>query len=31
MPLEISLVNADGDVVDRLEKRATGQIQRTLG
>jgi NAD-reducing hydrogenase large subunit len=30
MPLEISLVDVSGEVVDRLEKRATGQIQRTL-
>ncbi len=31
MPLEISLMDKDGELVDRLEKRATGQIQRTLG
>ena len=28
MPLEISLVDAEGAVVDRLEKRATGEISR---
>ena len=28
MPLEISLVDAEGAVVDRLEKRATGEIGR---
>ena len=29
MPLEITLVNENEDVVDRLEKRASGEIQRT--
>jgi len=29
MPLEISLVDEDNQLVDRLEKRATGQIERT--
>jgi len=28
MPLEISLVNSAGDVVDRLEKRASGDMSR---
>jgi NAD-reducing hydrogenase large subunit len=30
MPLEISLVNARGEIIDRLEKRASGHIQRTV-
>jgi NAD-reducing hydrogenase large subunit len=29
MPLEITLVNEKEEIVDRLEKRASGQIQRT--
>ena len=29
MPLEISLVNEHNEVIDRLEKRASGHIQRT--
>jgi NAD-reducing hydrogenase large subunit len=29
MPLEISLVNKDNEVIDRLEKGSTGQIKRT--
>ncbi|MGD2053345.1 MAG: Ni/Fe hydrogenase subunit alpha [Gammaproteobacteria bacterium] len=29
MPLEISLVNDNNEIVDRIEKRASGQIQRT--
>jgi NAD-reducing hydrogenase large subunit len=29
MPLEISLVNDNNEIVDRMEKRASGQIQRT--
>ena len=29
MPLEITLVNKQDEVIDRLEKRASGQIQRT--
>ncbi|MGB5582552.1 MAG: Ni/Fe hydrogenase subunit alpha [Gammaproteobacteria bacterium] len=29
MPLEISLVDENNELVDRLEKRATGQIERT--
>jgi hypothetical protein len=28
MPLEISLVNDKDEIIDRLEKRATGEIQR---
>ena len=30
MPLEIILVNENGEVIDRLEKRVTGEIQRTF-
>lgn len=30
MPLEISLVNENNELVDRLEKRASGEIQRTF-
>jgi NAD-reducing hydrogenase large subunit len=30
MPLEISLVNENNDIVDRLEKRLTGTIERTV-
>jgi NAD-reducing hydrogenase large subunit len=30
MPLEITLLNGDNEVVDRLEKRVTGEIQRTV-
>ena len=30
MPLEISLVDKNNELVDRLEKRASGQIQRTI-
>ncbi len=30
MPLEITLVNAKGEVIDRLEKGATGLIRRAL-
>jgi NAD-reducing hydrogenase large subunit len=30
MPLEISLVNENEELVDRLEKRATGSIERTI-
>jgi len=29
MPLEITLVNDKEEIIDRLEKRASGQIQRT--
>jgi NAD-reducing hydrogenase large subunit len=29
MPLEISLVNDSDEIIDRIEKRASGQIQRT--
>ena len=29
MPLEVVLVNEQNEVVDRLEKRITGDIQRT--
>ena len=29
MPMEITLLNAQEEVVDRLEKRASGQIERT--
>jgi NAD-reducing hydrogenase large subunit len=29
MPLEISLVNDSNEIIDRIEKRASGQIQRT--
>ena len=29
MPLEVELVNEQNEVVDRLEKRITGDIQRT--
>jgi NAD-reducing hydrogenase large subunit len=29
MPLEISLVNDNNEIVDRIEKRASGQIERT--
>jgi hypothetical protein len=28
MPLEITLVNENDEVVDRIEKRATGHIQK---
>jgi NAD-reducing hydrogenase large subunit len=30
MPLEITLVNENEEVVDRLEKRVSGEIQRTI-
>ena len=30
MPLEISLVNENNEIVDRLEKRLTGTIERTV-
>ena len=30
MPLEITLVNENDEVIDRIEKRASGQIQRTV-
>ena len=30
MPMELNLVDASGELVDRLEKRATGQIDRTI-
>lgn len=30
MPMELNLMSADGELIDRLEKRVTGQIQRTL-
>ena len=30
MPLEISLVDENNELVDRMEKRATGQIERTF-
>jgi NAD-reducing hydrogenase large subunit len=30
MPLEISLVSDKGEIIDRLEKRASGQIERRL-
>jgi NAD-reducing hydrogenase large subunit len=30
MPLEISLVNENDKLIDRLEKRATGSIERTM-
>ena len=30
MPLELNLVDNDGELVDRLEKRVTGQIDRTI-
>ncbi len=30
MPLEISLVDENNELVDRLEKRASGQIERTV-
>ncbi len=30
MPLELNLMGEDGELIDRLEKRVTGQIQRTL-
>jgi hypothetical protein len=29
MPLQINLVNEQNELVDRLEKSATGQISRT--
>jgi len=31
MPLEISLVDENDELVDRMEKRASGLIQRTIG
>ena len=31
MPLEITLVNERSEVVDRIEKRVTGEIRRTVG
>lgn len=31
MPLEISLINSNGDLVDRIEKRATGTFCRVSG
>ena len=30
MPLEISMVNENNEVIDRLEKRLTGSIERTI-
>ena len=30
MPMELNLVDDDGELVDRLEKRVTGQIDRTI-
>jgi NAD-reducing hydrogenase large subunit len=30
MPLEITLVNAKADVIDRIEKRVTGEIRRSV-
>ncbi len=30
MPLEISLINENNELIDRLEKRATGSIKRTM-
>jgi hypothetical protein len=30
MPLEITLVNEKDEIIDRMEKRASGQIQRTV-
>ena len=30
MPLEISLVDENDELVDRMEKRATGQVRRTI-
>jgi NAD-reducing hydrogenase large subunit len=30
MPLELSLQDANGELIDRLEKKVTGQITRTL-
>jgi NAD-reducing hydrogenase large subunit len=30
MPLELNLVDDQGELVDRLEKRVTGQIDRTV-
>ena len=30
MPMELNLVDNDGELVDRLEKRVTGQINRTI-
>ena len=30
MPLQINLVNANDELIDRLEKRVTGEISRTL-
>ncbi len=30
MPLQINLVNENNELVDRLEKRVTGDINRTL-
>jgi NAD-reducing hydrogenase large subunit len=30
MPMELNLMSPDGELIDRLEKRVTGQIQRTL-
>ncbi len=30
MPMELNLMGEDGGLIDRLEKRVTGQIQRTL-
>jgi NAD-reducing hydrogenase large subunit len=31
MPLEITLVNERSEVIDRIEKRVTGEIRRTVG
>ena len=30
MPLEITLINENEEVIDRLEKRISGEIQRTV-
>ena len=30
MPMELNLVDEDGELIDRLEKRVTGQINRTI-
>jgi hypothetical protein len=30
MPMEINLLNEKDELIDRLEKRVTGQINRTI-
>ena len=30
MPLQVNLVNANDELIDRLEKRVTGEIDRTV-